>query len=79
MMKIAMFSANAYDRDHFELANAQFGYKVDYFDVRLDLKTCRLAHGYPVVCALVNDDLGRDVLSELARSEERRVGKECRL
>ncbi|MGL4756944.1 MAG: 2-hydroxyacid dehydrogenase, partial [Aeromonadaceae bacterium] len=65
-MKIAMFSAKAYDRDHFELANAQFGYKVDYFDVRLDLKTCRLAHGYPVVCAFVNDDLGRDVLTELA-------------
>ncbi|MFC3913680.1 2-hydroxyacid dehydrogenase [Pseudaeromonas sharmana] len=76
-MKIAMFSAKAYDRDHFELANAQFGYKVDYFDVRLDLKTCRLAHGYPVVCAFVNDDLGRDVLSELAANGTKVLAMRC--
>ena len=44
-MKIALFSAKAYDRDHFELANQAFGYKLDYFDVRLDPKTARLAHG----------------------------------
>ena len=77
MMKIAMFSAKAYDRDHFELANAQFGYKVDYFDVRLDLKTCRLAHGYPVVCACVNDDLGRDVLTELATNGTKVLAMRC--
>lgn len=77
MMKIAMFSAKAYDRDHFELANAQFGYKVDYFDVRLDLKTCRLAHGYPVVCAFVNDDLGRDVLTELATNGTKVLAMRC--
>ncbi|MGL4753569.1 MAG: 2-hydroxyacid dehydrogenase, partial [Aeromonadaceae bacterium] len=56
---------------------AQFGYKVDYFDVRLDLKTCRLAHGYPVVCAFVNDDLGRDVLTELATNGTKVLAMRC--
>jgi len=58
-MKIALFSAKAYDRDYFELANQQFGYDIDYFEVRLDARTARLAHQTPVVCAFVNDDLSR--------------------
>ena len=41
-MKIALFSAKAYDRDYFEQANQQFDYSIDYFDVRLDAKTRKL-------------------------------------
>lgn len=67
-MKIALFSAKAYDRDYFEQANQQFDYELDYFDVRLDQKTSRLAHGYPVVCAFVNDDLSRPVLTDLVNN-----------
>ena len=35
-MKIALFSAKAYDRDYFEHTNQQFGYQIDYYDVRLE-------------------------------------------
>ena len=76
-MKIALFSAKAYDRDHFELANQAFGYQLDYFDVRLDTKTARLAHQYPVVCAFVNDDLSRPVLAELAANGTRVLAMRC--
>ena len=76
-MKIALFSAKTYDRDHFELANQAFGYQLDYFDVRLDLKTARLAHQYPVVCAFVNDDLSRPVLAELAANGTRVLAMRC--
>ena len=76
-MKIALFSAKAYDRDHFELANQAFGYKLDYFDVRLDPKTARLAHGYPVVCAFVNDDLSRAVLTDLAANGTQVLAMRC--
>ncbi len=76
-MKIALFSAKAYDRDHFELANQTFGYQLDYFDVRLDAKTARLAHQYPVVCAFVNDDLSRPVLAELAANGTRVLAMRC--
>lgn len=76
-MKIALFSAKAYDRDYFEQTNQQFGYKVDYYDVRLEPKTLRLAHGYPVVCAFVNDDLSRPVLAELAANGTRLLAMRC--
>ena len=76
-MKIAMFSAKGYDSDHFDLANAQYGYQIDYFDVRLDSKTSRLAHGYPVVCAFVNDDISRAVLTDLANNGTKLLAMRC--
>lgn len=76
-MKIALFSAKAYDRDHFELANQEFGYQLDYFDVRLDSKTSRLAHGYPIVCGFVNDDLSRPVLTDLAANGTKVLAMRC--
>lgn len=76
-MKIALFSAKAYDRDYFEQANQQFNYTIDYFDVRLDTKTSRLAHGYPVVCAFVNDDLSRPVLTDLVNNGTRLLAMRC--
>jgi D-lactate dehydrogenase len=76
-MKIALFSAKAYDRDYFEQANQQFDYSIDYFDVRLDAKTSRLAHGYPVVCAFVNDDLSRSVLTDLVNNGTRLLAMRC--
>ena len=76
-MKIALFSAKAYDRDYFEQANQQFNYSIDYFDVRLDAKTSRLAHGYPVVCAFVNDDLSRSVLTDLVNNGTRLLAMRC--
>ena len=76
-MKIALFSAKAYDRDYFEQANQPFGYELDFFDVRLDQKTARLAFGYSVVCAFVNDDLSRPVLEELAKHGTRLLAMRC--
>lgn len=76
-MKIALFSAKAYDRDYFEHTNQQFGYQIDYYDVRLEPKTLRLAHGYPVVCAFVNDDLSRPVLTELAENGTKLLAMRC--
>nr|WP_321238668.1 2-hydroxyacid dehydrogenase [uncultured Tolumonas sp.] len=76
-MKIALFSAKAYDRDYFEQANQPFDYAIDYFDVRLDAKTSRLAHGYPVVCAFVNDDLSRPVLTDLVNNGTRLLAMRC--
>ena len=76
-MKIALFSAKAYDRDYFEQANQPFGYELDFFDVRLDQKTARLAFVYSVVCAFVNDDLSRPVLEELAKHGTRLLAMRC--
>jgi len=65
-MKIAVFSAKRYDRDFFEIANADFGHHLDFFDIGLSPRTVRLAHGAQAICAFVNDDLSEETLSLMA-------------
>ncbi|GAA4502791.1 2-hydroxyacid dehydrogenase [Pseudaeromonas paramecii] len=76
-MKIALFSCKAYDRDYFQQANQDFQFHIDYFDVRLEHKTARLAHGYDAVCAFVNDELDAQVLEELAANGTRIIAMRC--
>ncbi len=76
-MKIALFSCKAYDRDYFHQANRDYQFHIDYFDVRLEPKTARLAHGYDAVCAFVNDDLEAEVLEDLAAHGTRIIAMRC--
>lgn len=46
-MRVAVFSTKSYDKEHFHQANAQYGFDLEFFDVRLEAKTARLAHGFP--------------------------------
>ena len=45
--------------------------------MRLEAKTARLAHGFPVVCLFVNDDADREVLAELAQYGTRVIALRC--
>ena len=45
--------------------------------MRLEAKTARLAHGFPVVCLFVNDDADREVLTELAQYGTRVIALRC--
>lgn len=76
-MKIALFSAKTYDREYFELTNQRFEYAIDYYDVSLRPNTLRLAYGYPVICAFVNDDLSRPVLKELSAHGTKILALRC--
>ena len=76
-MKVAVFSTKSYDKEHFNQANSQYGFDLEFFDVRLEAKTARLAHGFPVVCLFVNDDADREVLTELAANGTRVIALRC--
>ncbi|MCD8548297.1 MAG: 2-hydroxyacid dehydrogenase [Aeromonadaceae bacterium] len=76
-MKIALFSCKAYDRDYFQQANRDQHFQIDYFDVRLEAKTARLAQGYDAVCAFVNDELDAQVLETLAAHGTRIIAMRC--
>ena len=76
-MKVAVFSTKSYDKEHFTQANSRFGFELEFFDVRLEAKTARLAHGFPVVCLFVNDDADREVLTELAANGTRVIALRC--
>lgn len=70
-----MFSSKPHDRHFLERVNSEpgNGHELVFFDARLEAATAPLAHGSSAVCAFVNDDLGRPVLSELSAHGTRLV------
>ncbi|MDP3921152.1 MAG: 2-hydroxyacid dehydrogenase [Candidatus Omnitrophota bacterium] len=72
-MKVAVFSTKPYDREYLKEANQIYRYKLDLFEPHLSVKTCKLAFGYEVVCAFVNDCLDAAVLEELSRNGTRLI------
>ncbi|MCH1929700.1 2-hydroxyacid dehydrogenase [Shewanella sp. A25] len=76
-MKIGFFSAKHYDMQHFDRTNAAFDAQIEYFDYRLCMQTVKLAEGFEVVCAFVNDSLCEEVLVELAKGGTRIIAMRC--
>lgn len=76
-MRVAVFSAKAYDRRFLDAANAAFGHELDYFEARLDASTAALAAGRPAVCVFVNDRLDAGVLEALAQVGVKAVALRC--
>ncbi|MCH4812004.1 2-hydroxyacid dehydrogenase [Vreelandella neptunia] len=72
-MRIAVFSAKAYDRTFLMRANAAERHSLSFFDARLTVDTAPLANGFDAVCAFVNDCLDAAVLEQLHSSGTRLV------
>ena len=72
-MKIAVFSAQRYDQEFLELANAGAGHQMRFFDAPLDLNSVAVAAGHDAVCIFVNDKADADVLEALAAGGTRLV------
>lgn len=67
-MRLAVFSTKPYDRQFLSSVNERErrGHELVFFEARLEEATASLGHGFPGVCAFVNDDLGARVLASLA-------------
>lgn len=76
-MRIGFFSAKHYDMQHFNRTNAAFDAQIEYFDYRLCMQTVKLAEGFEVVCAFVNDSLCEEVLVELAKGGTKIIAMRC--
>lgn len=76
-MKVIFFSAKSYDREYFEKANNSGLFEFDFIDTFLNPKTARWTRDFDAVCAFVNDDLGRETLTELARNDIKLVALRC--
>jgi D-lactate dehydrogenase len=72
-MRIAFFSAHPFDRTYFDRANAGGRHELHYIEARLTPVTSALAHGFPAVCAFVNDQLDAPVLEALAAGGTRLI------
>ncbi|QSX30560.1 2-hydroxyacid dehydrogenase [Shewanella cyperi] len=76
-MRIGFFSAKHYDIQHFDKVNKAFGAHIEYFDARLCSQTLKLAQGFEVICAFVNDELNATVLQQLHEHGTRLIAMRC--
>ena len=76
-MKIAVFSAKAYDRRYLDQENKQYNFEIAYFELRLTAKTALLARGFDAVCVFVNDVLDKETLQELQTGGTRFIALRC--
>lgn len=76
-MDIAVFSTKAYDRRYLDAANVAHNFTLHYLEPHLSPETAVLAHGFPVVCAFVNDLLNAQVLQELRAGGTRLIALRC--
>ena len=74
--RVAVFDAKPYDRRWLD-AQAGDDLVFDHLEARLGPKTARLAAGYRLVCAFVNDDLSAPVLEQLAAGGVELVALRC--
>lgn len=72
-MRVDVFSAKPHDQVYLAQAATGSGLELCFHEARLNIDTARLAHGADVACAFVNDDLGADLIRELAASGLRMI------
>ena len=65
-LKIAIFSAQSYDKIFLSGANQHYGFELIFFEVNLTLQTAPLASGFTVVSCFVTDKLDQEVLRLLS-------------
>ncbi len=65
-MRIAVCSAQSYDRQYLLTANQDIGHNIVFFDSHLCEETRHMVEGFPAVCVFVNDTLNATVLKSLA-------------
>jgi D-lactate dehydrogenase len=72
-MRVAVFSAKAYDEKSLQEANANHGHDLVFLEPRLTPLTAALGAGFPAICAFVSDQLDAPILEELAGSGTRLI------
>ena len=76
-MKVAVCSAQPYDREFLIAANKKFNHELVFFEARLIEENTQLFAGFPVVCPFVNDILNERVLASLATQGLRMIALRC--
>ena len=75
--KVALFSAQKYDREYFDTAIEPWPIQIEYFEASLNQKTIALAHDFDVVCVFVNDELHSQVIKQLDEMNVKLIALRC--
>ena len=65
-MKIAFFNTKTYDRNMFDAINQTYHLEICYYETHLDEHSANLLNNEEIVCAFINDNLNREVLTQLS-------------
>ena len=76
-MRIAVFSAQPYDKTYLEQENQYLGHELVYFDLLLNITTAEMCKQFDAVCVFVNDDLSAPVLQKLKDQGVRYIALRC--
>ncbi|MFZ2542485.1 MAG: 2-hydroxyacid dehydrogenase, partial [Gallionella sp.] len=76
-MKVAVCSAQPYDRLFLLEANRDLGHELEFFDSHLNEETRHMVIDFPAVCVFVNDTLNVAVLTSLAEHGTRLIALRC--
>ena len=76
-MKIAFFDTKPYDKIWFEPMIEQYGYKVKFFEHKLNPDTAVLTNGFDAVCIFVNDTANSEVLNILNKNGIKLIALRC--
>ncbi len=75
MKKIAFFDTKPYDKIWFDEYNENFD--IDYFEGKLNRKTCKLVRGYDGIVAFVNDDIDQTVIQTMSEEHVPVLAMRC--
>lgn len=76
-MKVAVCSAQSYDRQFLLAANRDIRHELVFFESHLSKETRQMVTGFPAVCVFVNDTLDTGVLETLAAQGTRLIALRC--
>ncbi|SEO99488.1 2-hydroxyacid dehydrogenase [Nitrosovibrio sp. Nv6] len=76
-MRVAVCSAQSYDRQFLTEANHDIGHELVFFESHLRDETRQMVAGFPAVCVFVNDTLDARVLETLALQGTRLIALRC--
>ena len=76
-MRIAFYDTKPYDKVWFDKINEKYGYKIKYFEDKLNADTAILAKGYDIVCAFVNDTIDEQTIDILYENGTRLLAMRC--
>lgn len=80
IIKIAFFDTKTYDIESFNKnvnLFENYNFEIKYFSMRLNKDSVKLAKGFDVVCAFVNDTLDDNVLNELKNLKIKLIALRC--
>ena len=76
-MKVLIFDTKPYDREYLEKENQNYGYTLKFLESKLSPDTAKLAAGYDVVCAFVNDDINAEAIDILVQNGVKAIAMRC--